>query len=231
MYPSIYFCFRHANQHKETFTFGANTFKNSVPQVQDHQTTFRLVGCSIKISHQPMWTPLEQQRMRDWTKVVQRIQNLPRSWQIKVRVLQSVMSKLTFGQGMKTLQVSKDVMRSMRATVVRALLYAYNYNSAPNATFASFLSVGGKLVARICAARLQRWANPWLSKMQFGFRSGSGVADVHQVTRRLLEEAAQSVHPHTQSFSKFPTWRKRIQKSPVTHYGEFYQKRDVPPSS
>ena len=37
---------------KKTFTF-----KNAVPQVQDHQTTFRLVGCSIKISHQPMWTP------------------------------------------------------------------------------------------------------------------------------------------------------------------------------
>lgn len=83
-----------------------------------------------------MWTPLEQQRMLGWTKVVQRIQNLPQSWQIKVRILQSVMSKLSFGQGMKTLQVSKDVMRSMRATVVRALLSAYNYNSAPNVIFA-----------------------------------------------------------------------------------------------
>ena len=121
---------------RKTFTFGTNTFKHTVPQIQDHQTSFRLVGCSIKISHQPMWTPLEQQRMLGWTKVVQRIQNLPQSWQIKVRILQSVMSKLSFGQGMKTLQVSKDVMRSMRATVVRALLSAYNYNSAPNVIFA-----------------------------------------------------------------------------------------------
>lgn len=49
-------------------------------------------------------------------------------------------------------------------------------------------------MARICAARLQRWAQPWLNPYQFGFRKGSGVDDVQQVTRSLLEEIAGSVH-------------------------------------
>ena len=67
----------------------------------------------------------------------------------------------------------------------------------------TLLSVGSKLIARICAARLQRWYLPWGNPLQFGFKSGSGIDDVHQVTRRLLEEAAQSVHPHTILFKFF----------------------------
>ena len=58
----------------------------------------------------------------------------------------------------------------------------------------TLLSVGSKLVARICAARLQRWTQPWLNPFQFGFRKGSGVDDVQQVTRSLIEEIAGSVH-------------------------------------
>ena len=58
----------------------------------------------------------------------------------------------------------------------------------------TLLSVGPKRVARICAARLQRWTQPWLNPYQFGFRKGSGVDDVQQVTRSLLEEIAGSVH-------------------------------------
>ena len=123
----------------KTFTFGNNSFKQSVAQIQDHQTVFRLVGCCVKISHSPSWSPIEQKRLVDWTKVVQRVQNLPQSWQVKTHILQSVMSKLTYGQGMKMLHVSKDTMRSMRATVVRALLNTWNYNSAPNIIF-SFLA-------------------------------------------------------------------------------------------
>ena len=49
-------------------------------------------------------------------------------------------------------------------------------------------------MARICAARLQRWTQPWLNPYQFGFRKGSGVDDVQQVTRSLLEKIAGSVH-------------------------------------
>ena len=67
----------------------------------------------------------------------------------------------------------------------------------------TLLSVGSKVVARICAARLQRWCVKWLNSYQFGFRAGSGVDDIHQVTRRLLEESAQSVHPHTILFRFF----------------------------
>ena len=121
---------------KKTFTFGPKTFQKSVPQIQQHETVFRLVGCSIKTSSSFMWTPLEQSRLKEWTTVIQRIQNLPQSWATKVQIMQSVMSKLTFGQGTHFLQVSRDVLRSMRATVVRALLNAYNYNSAPNVIFA-----------------------------------------------------------------------------------------------
>ena len=58
----------------------------------------------------------------------------------------------------------------------------------------TLLSVGSKLVARICAARLLRWCQPWLNPMQFGFRRGTGVDDVQQITRAILEEAAGSLH-------------------------------------
>ena len=61
----------------------------------------------------------------------------------------------------------------------------------------TLLLVGSKLVARICAIRLQRWSQSWLNPLQFGFRAGSGVDDVQQVSRRLLEEAAQSAHTQT----------------------------------
>ena len=64
----------------------------------------------------------------------------------------------------------------------------------------TLLSVGSKLVARICAARLQRWVQPWLNPFQFGFRKGSGVDDVQQVTRNILEEAAGSVHDSVVAF-------------------------------
>ena len=36
----------------------------------------------------------------------------------------------------------------------------------------SLLSGGAKLIARICAARLQRWCLPWLNPLQFGFKAG-----------------------------------------------------------
>ena len=50
------------------------------------------------------------------------------------------------------------------------------------------LSVAAKLVARIAASRLNRWASSFLSEEQNGFRAGRGIDDVHQLTRRVLEE-------------------------------------------
>ena len=67
----------------------------------------------------------------------------------------------------------------------------------------TLLSVGSKLVARICAMRLQRWCRSWLNPLQFGFRAGSGVDDTQQVSRRLLEEGAQSAHNRTFSLRFF----------------------------
>ena len=50
------------------------------------------------------------------------------------------------------------------------------------------LSVAAKLVARIVASRLNLWASSFLSEEQNGFRAGRGIDDVHQLTRRVLEE-------------------------------------------
>ena len=67
----------------------------------------------------------------------------------------------------------------------------------------TLLSVGSKLLARVCAARLGRWSHPWLNSMQFGFRQGTGVDDVQQITRALLEEASGSVHDKVFAFRFF----------------------------
>ena len=67
----------------------------------------------------------------------------------------------------------------------------------------TLLSAGSKVMARICALRLSRWCAPWLNPLQFGFRAGSGVDDIQQLSRRLLEEAAQSQHGDTYLFRFF----------------------------
>ena len=125
---------------KKTFTFGVSCFKKCVPSITEHNTTFRLVGCSVKTTPAPMWTPLEKQRFASWKQTVQRIRVLPVSWQHKCQVIQSMMPKLSFGQGMHVLHVSKETSRAMRAAVMRTLLDADNYNSSPNAVFALLTS-------------------------------------------------------------------------------------------
>ena len=50
------------------------------------------------------------------------------------------------------------------------------------------LSVAAKFVAKIAATRLSRWASNFLSEEQNGFRPGRGIDDIHQLTRRVLEE-------------------------------------------
>ena len=64
----------------------------------------------------------------------------------------------------------------------------------------TLLSVGSKVLARICAHRLARWTQPWLNALQFGFRPGSGVDDIQQITRGVLEEAAHSAHDRVYLF-------------------------------
>eukprot|EP00969_Alexandrium_andersonii_P147421 6518758-Alexandrium_andersonii.AAC.1 len=56
----------------------------------------------------------------------------------------------------------------------------------------TLLSVGSKLVARVVAARLQRWYEPWVHESQCGFRRGRGVDDALQVSRRLVEEMVRA---------------------------------------
>ena len=120
----------------KTFSFGAVDFKKSVTAVPEHKTVFRLVGCSVKTTSARSWTPLEQQRFSNWKQTVQRIRVLPVSWQRKSQIIQSMMPKLTFGQGMHALHVSRDNSRAMKAVVMRTLLDADNYNSSPIAVFA-----------------------------------------------------------------------------------------------
>lgn len=64
---------------------------------------------------------------------VQRIRILPISWQQKVLIIQSMMSKLTLGQGMHKLCVGKEAARAMRATVIRTLFDQDHYDCAPTA--------------------------------------------------------------------------------------------------
>ena len=125
---------------KKPFTFGDKNLKNMVPEIEEHKTIFRLVGCSIKIPNQLMWTALEKQRQHAWQYTVHHIQLLPISWQHKTQIIQSMMAKLSFGQGMHILYISKDNLRAMRAVVVSALLNVQNYNSAPSAIFALLTS-------------------------------------------------------------------------------------------
>jgi len=121
---------------KKTFTFGSKSIKNSIPSIAEHCDSFRLVGCSIKLSNARSWTPLENNRKSQWQSVVQLVQTIPRSWNDKTAIIQSLMPKLTFGQGMHHLNLSKDNARNMRASVVRTLLNTYNYNASPHAIFA-----------------------------------------------------------------------------------------------
>ena len=125
---------------KKSFTFGNKNLKNMVPEIDEHKTTFKLVGCSIKIPNTLMWTALEKQRQHAWQYSVNHIQLLPIPWQHKTRIIQSMMAKLSFGQGMRSFFTSKDNLRAMRAVVVRALLNVQNYNSAPFAIFALLAS-------------------------------------------------------------------------------------------
>ena len=121
----------------KTFTFGPKKFAHSVADIKEHQETFRLVGCSIKsASSSHSWTPLEKSRQAAWQQTMARIFSLPQGWVTKVHVCQSVMSKLTYGQGMHFLNASRDNLRSMRASVVRALLHEEHYSASPLALFA-----------------------------------------------------------------------------------------------
>ena len=56
----------------------------------------------------------------------------------------------------------------------------------------TLLSVGSKLLARVVAARLQRWYEPWAHEAQCGFRKGRGVDDALQTSRRIVEEVMRS---------------------------------------
>ena len=122
---------------KKTFTFGPKKFSNAVVEIQTHHDTFRLVGCSIKsASSAHAWTAVEKDRQASWQQTMSRVFLLPQGWFTKVQVCQSVMSKLTYGQGMHFLKASRDNLRTMRASVVRALLHEEHYSASPLALFA-----------------------------------------------------------------------------------------------
>ena len=78
-----------------------------------------------------IWTQLEQQRQSKWQTTVSNVGLLPVGWFSKVRLLQSTMSQLTYGQGMHILHLNQDKKRALRACVIRTLLNQTFYDASP----------------------------------------------------------------------------------------------------
>ena len=121
---------------QKCFTFGHTCVANSLPHIESHKTQFRLVGASMKFDAKKEWTALEKERKARWQSTVQNVGLLPVGWFTKVKIIQSTMSQLTFGQGTHTLHCNRDDKRGLRATVVRSLLNRKFYDSSPGIVFA-----------------------------------------------------------------------------------------------
>lgn len=100
---------------KKTFIFGPKQFAHAVESIKEHQETFRLVGCSVKsVSASHSWTPLYREIPPAGVATDNEANfPAPQGWMTKVQVCQSVMSKLTYGQGTHFLQFSQDLLRSI----------------------------------------------------------------------------------------------------------------------
>ena len=84
--------------------FGPKEVKQAVPAIKNYSTTFRLVGGSVKLGGNEAWTPLEQDRCDRWEQAATTVQHLPVGWFTKVKILRSIMPKLTVGQGTQGMQ-------------------------------------------------------------------------------------------------------------------------------
>ena len=116
-------------------TFGDKCVSALLPQIDSHKTQFRLVGASIKLDKKPAWTQLERDRKEKWQSTIHNSGKRPVGWFSKVKIIQSTMGKLTFGQGTHTLHMGKDDKRSLTASIIRCLLNQHLYDSSPAIIF------------------------------------------------------------------------------------------------
>jgi hypothetical protein len=121
---------------QKCFTFGDRCVEDSLPQITTHKSQFRLVGASVKLDSKKGWTDLEKERRTRWQQTVRNVGLLPSGWFTKVKIIQSTMSQLTYGQGTHSSHCNKDDKRTMRASVVRCLLKQKFYDSSPGIIFA-----------------------------------------------------------------------------------------------
>ena len=120
---------------QKCFTFGQTCVANSLPHIASHKTQIRLVGASMKFDANKEWTALEKERRARWKNTVKNVGLLPIGWFAEVKIIQSTMSQLTFGQGTHTLHCNRDDKRSLRASVVPCLLNQKFYDSSPSIVF------------------------------------------------------------------------------------------------
>ena len=120
----------------KSFTFGHHSLQGSLPSVPCHKQTFRLTGGTVKLSPEPCWSQLEQEKAAKWSASVANIRRLPVGWFTKVTWLQRVFPQLTWAQGTHRLVLPRDQARTLRAKVVRALLDIDDYSASPHVMFA-----------------------------------------------------------------------------------------------
>ena len=121
---------------QKCFTFGDRCVEDSLPQITTHKSQFRLVGASVKLDSKKGWTDLEKERRTRWQQTVRNVGLLPSGWFTKVKIIQSTMSQLTYGQGTHSSHCNKDDKRTLRASVIRCLLKQKFYDSSPGIIFA-----------------------------------------------------------------------------------------------
>ena len=80
----------------------------------------------------------------------------------------------------------------LQATVIPLWKQKHPRSNKSNWRGVTLLSIGGKLISRIVASRLQQFSESFMDEEQQGFRRNRGVDDVLQVSRRIAEEVCSS---------------------------------------
>ena len=80
----------------------------------------------------------------------------------------------------------------LQATVIPLWKQKHPRSNKSNWRGVTLLSIGGKLISRIVASRLQQFSESFMDEEQQGFRRNRGVDDVLQVSRRIAEEICSS---------------------------------------
>ena len=80
----------------------------------------------------------------------------------------------------------------LQATVIPLWKQKHPRSNKSNWRGITLLSIGGKLISRILASRVQQFSESFMDEEQQGFRRNRGVDDVLQVSRRIAEEVCSS---------------------------------------